>query len=167
MEFRCSTCQELKPTEAFSGSWLRRKTKVCRDCKAEYNRRWYDANREKQVRCVMRNNERYRRRIADLLLELKRGPCTDCGSIHPMAMEFDHVWGVKDTIIAYAARRHFSLQRLMAELAKCQLVCSNCHRVRTAGRIQAAGRSVYWGPKPTDDGGREGGSPARLPGTTP
>lgn len=60
----------------------------------------------------------------------------DCGgSFHPEAMDYDHRdpktkrGSVKDMV------KH-SPSALMAEIAKCDLVCANCHRVRTARRRQ-------------------------------
>lgn len=134
----CTTCQERKPASAFAPSVLRRRSKVCRDCKAEYNRRWYDDNKEKHKTDVVRNTARYREEIGALYLRLKSGPCADCGlTFHPAAMDFDHVRGTKVIEVAQAYRRMFSLERLMAEIAKCDLVCAICHRVRTDQRSGA------------------------------
>lgn len=83
----------------------------------------------------------YRReRVANnkhFLNEFKEAtPCTDCGNKYPaVCMDFDHVpeRGKKFKDISKIA--HWGLDRLMDEIAKCDLVCSNCHRVRTVGRI--------------------------------
>lgn len=145
IKHRCCTCDELKDASAFSASWLRRKSKVCRDCKAGFNRRWYDENKQKHIKDVLRNNARYRRRNGALLLELKSQPCLDCGAtLHPMAMDFDHVRGVKEWDISDLSMRTPSVKRLLDEVAKCDLVCANCHRIRTAHRLQASGKRVYW-----------------------
>jgi hypothetical protein len=61
----------------------------------------------------------------------KAKPCTDCKTCyHPDAMEFDHVRGEKKSDISKIRGR----RALLDELAKCELVCANCHRIRTAGR---------------------------------
>lgn len=69
------------------------------------------------------------------LVSEKDNPCTDCGGRFPgPAMQFDHVpergpklfqLGMMDT------RRKYSLAELKAERAKCDLVCANCHAIRT------------------------------------
>lgn len=73
----------------------------------------------------------FHRRIA----ELKSEPCTDCGlSFSPIAMDFDHVRGAKFRPIA--SMREFSWAKILDEIAKCDLVCACCHRLRTATRSE-------------------------------
>lgn len=133
MRHRCTTCQELKEAAAFSPSFRHKSSKVCRECKAEYNLRWYEANKAKHVADVKRNTSRYRARGSALLLLLKRRPCVDCGgSFHPFAMDFDHVRGEK--LGDVSTMRALSVERLMAEVDKCDLVCANCHRLRELAR---------------------------------
>ena len=63
----------------------------------------------------------------------KAGPCADCGIAYPPhVMDFDHVRGVK--LRAVGLLRSGSVERLLAEIAKCEVVCSNCHRERTHQR---------------------------------
>lgn len=64
--------------------------------------------------------------------ELKRAPCIDCGHTFPsVCMDFDHVRGVKKASITQIVAAHWSVDVLMTELEKCELVCANCHRIRT------------------------------------
>jgi len=63
----------------------------------------------------------------------KMGKCTDCGrTYHPEAMDFDHVRGEKLFELSSSGGR--TLAAVRAEREKCDLVCSNCHRVRTVKR---------------------------------
>lgn len=72
-----------------------------------------------------------RKRLVDLA---KSGPCADCGNrFSPEAMDFDHVRGPKLFGIATGLLSKSVLQ-LEAEIAKCDIVCANCHRVRTRQR---------------------------------
>lgn len=135
MKHRCSTCQEEKPTEAFTASWLKKASKVCRDCKAEYNARWYDRNKTKHVADVMRNTDRYRREAREFIARHKSVPCAECGrTFPPECMDFDHVRGEKVADVSLLVAWNFSLRRLLAEIAKCEVVCANCHRIRTVRR---------------------------------
>jgi hypothetical protein len=71
---------------------------------------------------------------------LKAGPCLDCGgTFPPCAMDWDHVRGEKKFNLG--SRRGFlgSREILLAEIEKCDLVCANCHRVRTNRRRLDAG----------------------------
>lgn len=66
----------------------------------------------------------------------EKTPCADCGQQYPWyIMEFDHCRGEKDTEIARMVRAPVSLPRLQREIEKCDLVCANCHRARTYGRL--------------------------------
>jgi hypothetical protein len=80
-----------------------------------------DAVRASQLR-------RYARGKA-IIEELKRKPCADCGLTFPsVCMDFDHVRGRKKNTIGVLLCCTESLRR---ELAKCEVVCANCHRIRT------------------------------------
>jgi 5-methylcytosine-specific restriction endonuclease McrA len=59
-------------------------------------------------------------------------PCSDCGERDPVVLEFDHVRDKRFSIGAEIARQPW--QALLDEMAKCDVVCANCHRRRTARR---------------------------------
>lgn len=60
--------------------------------------------------------------------KLKQG-CSDCGyAEHPAALEFDHVYGEKLSTIS---RLCGNSKKMWEEVAKCEVVCSNCHSIRT------------------------------------
>lgn len=76
--------------------------------------------------------KRYRQRAIDLINEIKSNPCADCGqTFDPVCMDFDHL-GDKDFAMATAKQR--STESILKEVAKCDIVCSNCHRLRTKKR---------------------------------
>lgn len=77
-------------------------------------------------------NPRYRA-FAEKLAVLKAHPCLDCGqTFPPAAMDFDHVRGEKAGNIAQMFTTAWP--KVLAEVAKCDLVCANCHRLRTNAR---------------------------------
>lgn len=63
---------------------------------------------------------------------LKEKPCTDCGySFHPVAMQFDHLDpSQKVASVSALVGRCVPLSAVLAEIAKCELVCANCHAIR-------------------------------------
>jgi|ERR1017187_1021005 hypothetical protein len=73
----------------------------------------------------------YNEKIAQIKLE---SGCVDCGyNAYAVALDFDHLPGfVKLFAISGSASRSWDL--VLAEIAKCEVVCSNCHRVRTMKR---------------------------------
>jgi hypothetical protein len=85
---------------------------------------------------IIANDRAARTRKIEFMRAIKDGPCIDCGVEYPpYVMDFDHVRGEKKFAIGAAGR--YSQKRVLAEIAKCDLVCSNCHRERTHQRGQA------------------------------
>lgn len=62
--------------------------------------------------------------------------CIDCGyNAHPAALDFDHLPGtvkVRDI----KSGQQLGWAALRAEIAKCEVVCANCHRIRTVTRAR-------------------------------
>ncbi len=91
-------------------------------------------SRETKAAHKRRNRERLLRHKARIdAIKLERG-CIDCGFRgHPAALDFDHLpdhkkqFGISD----YRLRPWRVIQ---AEIEKCEIVCANCHRVRTVTR---------------------------------
>lgn len=76
--------------------------------------------------------------LAQYLRDLKsKTPCMDCGIIYPYyVMDFDHVRGRKNANVMELVST-LSKKRIDQEIAKCEIVCSNCHRYRTHSRKSA------------------------------
>jgi acetolactate synthase regulatory subunit len=120
--------------------------------KSEYNAVSYErhAPERKRYQSAYRqlNGDRIKDHRTNLKLEkkaliekIKADPCTDCGrTFDACAMDFDHVHGDKTDNIAQMVNAAYSIETLKAEIAKCELVCACCHRVRTKVRGQAWGR---------------------------
>lgn len=66
-------------------------------------------------------------------------PCADCGIIYPAhVLDFDHRQGEKSFILSRASVKGTSLDVVQTEINKCDIVCANCHRIRTferSGRV--------------------------------
>lgn len=71
----------------------------------------------------------------------KQRPCTDCkGTFNPWVMDFDHLEGKKKVAgISQLVQQAKSKKVIEEEMAKCELVCANCHRERTHRRRTGAG----------------------------
>jgi hypothetical protein len=80
-----------------------------------------------------RSYERFQKFINQLKIE---SGCIDCGyKEHPVALDFDHKPGtVKCFPIGNGNSR--SREKVLEEIAKCEVRCSNCHRIRTYERKQ-------------------------------
>lgn len=71
-------------------------------------------------------------RVAYLVDYLREHPCADCGETDPVVLEFDHLRDKKFGIGKGFRERKW--ESVLEEIAKCDVVCANCHRRRTAKR---------------------------------
>lgn len=78
--------------------------------------------------------QRDQRRKHSLLLAAKNRPCLDCGSSLPACcMTFDHRNPSKKKFNVEQGYRANGRDALLAEIAKCDVICLNCRRIRTHG----------------------------------
>ncbi len=59
-------------------------------------------------------------------------PCLDCGEADPIVLQFDHVRGEKSFVISRAPEMRVRLEKVVEEIAKCEVRCANCHTRKTA-----------------------------------
>jgi len=134
---RCGMCQQLKPESEFSRKGKNLQSK-CKECHREYHRCYYKKNKARFIAKNRRNKNRQRRRLRLILWEAKQRPCQDCGGVfHPWVMEFDHrESSLKLDAVANLVSHGCTDERLRNEISKCDVVCANCHRMRTYHRLQ-------------------------------
>lgn len=97
----------------------------------------YEAKRAGENNYNQRNPEQRRVRRAKhnahkqrIVNEAKSLPCVDCGlTFPPGVMDLDHVRGIKLGSVGYI-QRTCGIAKLQAEIAKCDVRCANCHRLR-------------------------------------
>jgi hypothetical protein len=98
-----------------------------------YWQKYYDKNKEDVKRRAAAHAKATRKKYDEMVNAAKDQPCADCGIRYPhYVMDFDHVRGEKQfNIAARYSGRYTSLAALIEEIAKCDVVCANCHRTRT------------------------------------
>lgn len=90
--------------------------------------KYYRKNREKFIE----RNRKRKKLFKDYYQEAKNHPCVDCGiQYHPIIMEFDHRDPTTKLFNVSQPQSVSSLKKLKDELAKCDVVCANCHKLRT------------------------------------
>ena len=132
----CTKCGELKPLDQFPPvrrgepklqSW-------CRDCFAEANARNYRKNHQREKTRLLRQVAERRAEVREKIIEyLHEHPCVDCGERDIVVLEFDHI-GEKLGNISALANGGRSWATILAEIAKCEVRCANCHRLKTLQR---------------------------------
>ncbi len=132
---RCSKCGEAKPYSEFHrykrGDGYQRWCKRCRktydhDYNLRNHRRWADKKLA------------WQHSRAAWLREMKTDKtCTDCGrTFPPEAMEWDHLPGTVKLGEISSVIGKWSTKLIFEEIAKCELVCANCHAIRTYKRLR-------------------------------
>ena len=112
------------------------------DDQREYNVAYYAEHRDEEI-------ERVRVRQAatlEFLRDLRRRPCQDCGgTFSPWVMDFDHR-DPRAKSFSLAAGKVLLKARaeLLEEIAKCDIVCANCHAVRTYEWVKANKATLGW-----------------------
>jgi hypothetical protein len=129
---QCSLCKEYKPIEEYSMK-RGKPTNRCKPCNNEYFKKWYLANKDKQIQRVKSNEVKNKLVTQQFILEyFKKNPCVDCGETNPIVLEFDHVSGTKKKNVSELIYGGYTLDRLKQEIELCEVRCANCHRIRTA-----------------------------------
>ena len=110
----------------------RKRKENCEQCKkahTEYK------GKLKGVKTPRSPHSKIQGRIAVIEEKLRRGSCMDCGlkvtRDNYICFDFDHRDPSLKSFAISAKRKDVSKALLEAEFAKCDLVCANCHRLRT------------------------------------
>jgi hypothetical protein len=131
--------------------WRDNLTPEKKEQQRQAQQRWYQDNREKVMaraqaqyqRLPIEKKQAYRKigkAVAEKnrywLNEIKRVMgCYDCGEDNPVVLEFDHR-DPTQKLFSISEGIGFAAARLMQEVEKCDVVCANCHRIRTAEYFQ-------------------------------
>ena len=113
----------------------------------QFNVRYYAANREQEISRVRRRQDA----TTAFLRDLRNVPCADCGGrFQPRQMEFDHRNPTQKKFTLCSGKAMLkSRAQLVHEAAKCDIVCANCHRLRSRRqhRQWLAGRTPSTAPR--------------------
>ena len=126
VEWPCRSCGEIKPAESYKSRGAR-------------------AAGGKAPRHTMCNRCLYLRytqphastKVAEVAAYKVAQGCVDCGYVeHSAALEFDHLPGEDKLFNIGEKVGSYKPETIWAEIGKCEVVCANCHAVRTAKRRQ-------------------------------
>lgn len=125
----------MKPLGEFSRSARRRDGvhSICKACRRIYDHERYERIHGRSIEYRPLRSERGR---GAWLRSLKEGrPCADCGRVYPpQVMQWDHRPGSEK--LGHIGEDFWGRTReeVLTEIAKCDLVCTNCHILRTFSR---------------------------------
>ena len=120
----------------FKNKSLNAKDAHCKSCQKIRRRKSYLANRDYYLSAYKGKVKDRRINRRGFILSLKDGkPCADCKTVYPhYVMDFDHLPQFKKEFTISNEGEAFSEEKILKEVSKCELVCSNCHRIRTWNR---------------------------------
>ena len=138
----CTVCGGTNPIDDFTRSIKGKdgRTSQCKSCCATYAKAYREQYKKRARLSSKKTQAKWKangERIVDwITLKYDGTPCLDCnGVFNWCAMDFDHRPGeVKELIIGTIGIQKATPERVSLvekEIAKCDLVCANCHRVRT------------------------------------
>jgi hypothetical protein len=140
----CKRCNTEKPLEEFA-TRLRNKDSrqpYCKECKRSIDKKFYegsDVRKQTMRENTRRAKERNRRYVWKYL---ESHPCVECGEGDPRVLDFDHLdRSTKRDTMASLKRSSRSIKTLDEEIAKCRVLCANCHRKHTYDQL---GWSTYF-----------------------
>ena len=98
--------------------------------------------KEARLRHYYKNKDAYidrakanRIKMTEFIQSKKDKPCTDCNIKYPYyVMQFDHLGDKLFNI--NAKRSHTNFKLVEEEISKCEVVCANCHAIRTFNRLR-------------------------------
>ena len=126
----CRVCKEEKPLSAFhpNKSCAQGVVGTCRDCTRGRIKGWYADNRKARQDTWRKTAQDRKRYWVDRFGD----KCADCEqTYHQCVYQFHHVDGSKEANPSYIMRG--PIEKAEAEMAKCVMLCANCHMIRHHG----------------------------------
>jgi hypothetical protein len=115
----------------------------CIECQQEYRKEHYRRNKEKYLAKAKSSTARNEEWVREYK---RKSKCELCGESHPACLQFHHLDpNEKEGNVSWVAHTGCSLTKLMEEVAKCQVLCANCHfklHDVSSNEIAGAGESV-------------------------
>jgi len=130
----CTSCKQEKSLDSFG---FRNKSKgllasKCKQCQKEYYAvRWASGKiKESNYQAKAKRVKAAQDYLWGILIQSK---CWDCGERNPIVLEFDHLKD-KTKDVSKMVSQNYGVETIRKEVNKCDVVCANCHKIRTSTR---------------------------------
>lgn len=130
----CTGCSQLLPSAVFGPNRSKRSglDGMCRACRKSYNAAYYQRTKDRhnpgRAETRRKNRANVQTKVVDFL---RSHPCIDCGETDVVVLEFDHQRN-KMLDVGFMIGKGYSWKGVLEEISKCEVVCANDHRRRTA-----------------------------------
>lgn len=130
----CIKCDLPKDILDYALKSKGKRSNTCKVCHNLYSKNHYQENKKAHIARAHKNQKNLIKRNREYIHNQKDKPCKDCKHKYPpYVMEFDHINHDKEYTVSCMINTS-SIQKIQKEIDKCELVCANCHRIRTFKR---------------------------------
>lgn len=132
---KCTICKKPKILSDFNVNRSKKDglQPHCRECGKIHSKLYYKRNPHKHRKNVAERRKRLKAEIQKNIFEyLLTHSCVECPEANPILLEFDHVRGKKKKAISEMVHHGDSWKKVQEEIAKCEVRCVKCHRLKTA-----------------------------------
>lgn len=128
---KCKITKESFPKRSASKDGL---SSWCTSCFSEHSKNKYASDAEERAR-KKKNVDRLIEKTREYIFQyLKKNPCVVCGESDIVVLEFDHR-NPDEKKYNVSEMMKFSVESLKNEIKKCDVLCANCHRRKTAAQF--------------------------------
>lgn len=137
----CIRCSQTKPLDEFNNNSRNKdgKHSYCRDCHKAH----YKGNKTRHYANVKRVREAATDKIRAYAVSVLTQGCLDCRNSDIRVLEFDHVTGEKVAGVGLMIRMGYSYDKIVEEIAKCEVRCRNCDAIKTYERLGTTWHSAF------------------------
>jgi len=124
---KCSFCKKEKSLDCFSKASSKKDglNTICKECSNAYHKLHYLKNKKDYISKAKAHRKKVVLWLKDYKAQLG---CEICGENHPATLDFHHTNADEKEFNISQMVRRFSKERVLIEIAKCCVWCSNCHR---------------------------------------
>jgi hypothetical protein len=144
---QCANCKKWRDESEFNWRYKSQGVlqSVCRDCSRARSKDFYESQREDEIDRSYEITKRRRIEAQRFMYEyLSYRVCADCREYDYSVLTFDHVRGEKKMEVSQIVQQGYSIEAFMSEVAKCEVVCFNCHMRREAKRKSGGRFRRFW-----------------------
>lgn len=140
----CTLCQKSLTLDNFNKKNTSKDglQNVCKECNREKSQAYYKANKNHHSKSILARKKVTIKLNKEKVNEIKKSGCSICSETSICTLDFHHMDAEsKDNTVSRLLAIGCSFSRILNEIEKCILVCSNCHRKIHAGEISASART--------------------------
>lgn len=130
---KCNKCNETKAEDkfAFKNKIENKRKTICKVCERTYKTAYYNRNKKDYP---IRTKKR--RALLKTLIQNSKTHCKICGESEKICLDYHHLFDKK--FILSQGHNIGSIKKVKEEIAKCIILCANCHRKVHAGIINVS-----------------------------